>query len=415
MTTQPSHNFQDIDPRYCTLCGTCVGICPHDTLVIDNERVLQISACKNCGLCYNLCPGRSFDFNQFNNQLFDTKDCDRNIGFYRMIARGYSSDEMIRSNASSGGAVTALLLYLMDKGLIDGAVIVGMSLTEPFKPEVKIVRNREEIIQGSQSKYCLVPVNAIIRKLRNEKGKFAFVGLPCHIHGLRKLQEFKRPESEKIFITIGLFCGFNMSFGGTEFLLKKLGVEKNDIVDLKYRGKGYPGGFFVKTEEKEYFLDKHIYNLINPVFIPKRCLVCNDLTNEFADISVGDIWKKSDGTGWSSIIIRTSLGKEVFTGATQHRYLFHEELQYNDLISSHHHLIQYKKMHVHTRSNILRLNLRLTPSNTSQKYSIRIAGFFYGCLFLILTSSLFRALFSLVPLWLIDCSARLINNRIRRV
>jgi len=415
MNSQASHNFHDIDPHHCTFCGTCVGICPCDALIIQNEEVSQKSDCNNCGLCYEICPGRAIDFSCLNNVLFEAKDCDSRIGFYRMITRGYSSDDSIRKNASSGGVVTALLISLLDKGLIDGAIIVGTSTTEPLKPEVRIARSREEIIHASQSKYCLVPVNAIFRKLRHEEGKFAFVGLPCHIHGLRKLQLLNRPESRKILLMIGLFCGFTMHFEGTEFLLKKMGIEKNEVMDLKYRGNGHPGGFFVKTKNNEYFLDKHIYNLINPVFIPKRCLVCPDLTNEFADISVGDIWKKSDQNGWSSIIIRTSLGQEVFDNATQGRYLINENLHYDDLIASHRHLIKYKKEYIRPRLNIIRPNINYGLLTIDQNFSTRIAGYFYGYLLLILSSSLFKACFSYVPLWLIDRLARIINHRIREV
>jgi len=415
MSSQTNHNFHDINPDHCTFCGTCVGICPHDALIIKNEKILQIADCKKCGLCYEICPGRSIDFTQLNKKLFDTKDCDNRIGFYRIIAKGYSSDDSIRKNASSGGVVTAILLSLLDKGLIDGAIIVGTSITDPLKPEVKIARNREEIIRASQSKYCLVPVNAILQKLIHEEGKFAFVGLPCHIHGLRKLQLLGLPDSEKILITIGLYCGFNMHFEGTEFLLKKMGVEKKDVIDLKYRGNGYPGGFFVKTTNNEYFLNKHIYNLINPVFIPQRCLVCADLTNEFADISVGDIWKTSGEKGRSSIIIRSSLGQEVFDNSIQGKYLISEKLEYEDLIVSHRHLINHKKLYISARLNIIKPDISYGLPRIKQNFSTRIAGYFYGYILLIMRSSPFKSLLSYIPLWLIDLIARAGNHFIRKV
>jgi coenzyme F420 hydrogenase subunit beta len=414
MNNQPSRNFSDIDPQHCTFCGTCVGICPHDALIVKNEKVLQISDCKKCGLCYNTCPGRSPDFNALNKMLFGKTDCDGRIGFYRTIAKGYSHDDNIRNNASSGGVVTALLLSLLDKGMIDGAIIVGTSTTDPICPEVKIARTRQEIINASQSKYCLVPVNAIFRKLRDEEGKFAFIGLPCHIHGLRKLQLLNRPESRKIFITIGLFCGFNMHLEGTSYLLGKLGIDKNDIMNLKYRGNGHPGGFFVKTKNTEYFLGKHIYNLINPVFIPRRCLICPDLTNEFADISVGDIWKKNDGKGWSSIIVRTSTGQKIFDEASQTGYLVYEKLSYGDLISSHNHLIQYKKEHVHTRLSIMRTNIDFGSPAAKQKISTRTEALFYGYLFLLVRSSPFKTLFKHIPLLVIDRIAMVVDHRIRK-
>ncbi len=414
MKSQDGFNFHDIETRHCTFCGTCVGICPSDALIIRNEEISQTAGCKNCGLCFDVCPGRSVDFPGMNKTLFNVEECDRNIGYYRTIARGHSSDEHIRKNASSGGVVTSLLLLLLDKGLIDGAIVVGTNAPESLKPGVMIARNREEIIRASQSKYCPVPVNAIFQTLRHVEGKFAFVGLPCHIHGLRKIQLSNRPESKKIFITLGLYCGFTMHYEGTEFLLKKLGIEKKDVIDLKYRGNGHPGGFFVKTKNNEFFLDKHIYNLINPVFVPERCLVCPDLTNEFADISVGDIWKKPDKNGWSSIIIRTPLGQEVFDTSIQEKYLNSEKLPYDDLIASHRHLITYKKEYLPARLKIIRPGIDYGTLHTNQAFSTWIAGFFNGYILLIMRSSPFKSFFSRVPLWLIDRLAKTINHRIRK-
>lgn len=45
-------------------------------------------------------------------------------------------------------------------------------------------------------------------------------------------------------------------------------------------------------------------------WVPKRCLVCDDLTSELADISVGS---EGSSVRWSTVIVRTREGEDVFS------------------------------------------------------------------------------------------------------
>ena len=45
-----------------------------------------------------------------------------------------------------------------------------------------------EPVSATKSKYCPVPANVRIKKILRRNGKFAVVGLPCHIHGVRKAE-----------------------------------------------------------------------------------------------------------------------------------------------------------------------------------------------------------------------------------
>lgn len=46
-----------IDKGKCTVCGTCVEICPGDVLSMENEPVVaHPEECWHCGACYLDCP-----------------------------------------------------------------------------------------------------------------------------------------------------------------------------------------------------------------------------------------------------------------------------------------------------------------------------------------------------------------------
>jgi len=46
-----------INKQLCDLCGTCVGVCPVDALIIGrNELSVSSDICINCSLCVYVCP-----------------------------------------------------------------------------------------------------------------------------------------------------------------------------------------------------------------------------------------------------------------------------------------------------------------------------------------------------------------------
>ncbi|MFH1721328.1 MAG: 4Fe-4S binding protein [Candidatus Altiarchaeota archaeon] len=46
-----------VEPNRCLYCGGCVGVCPHDALILAETRlILDQKKCTECGLCYQFCP-----------------------------------------------------------------------------------------------------------------------------------------------------------------------------------------------------------------------------------------------------------------------------------------------------------------------------------------------------------------------
>lgn len=207
-----------------------------------------------------------------------------NIGEYKSINVGYARDKQIRLNGASGGVASAIILNALNKK-IDAAIVAGMDSEKPWKPVFKLVRTKEEVIAAQGSKYTLMNVSEMINLIKANKNlKLGVVGLPCHVQIIRKL------NFPNVKLIVGLLCGYNMPYKATEFLLKKAGIKKKDVVSLKYRGGKYPGGFLVETRNKKKFFPKYYYDFLNLMYVPKGCLNCRDYMSEEADISVGDAW-----------------------------------------------------------------------------------------------------------------------------
>lgn len=268
---------------------------------------IKLSKCKDCGLCKKVCPTFSFDQN-----LMITNT----LGHFISCYIGYSNDTEIRWNSASGGLATTILLFMLKKGIINGAIVVINNIKDPLKPLMSFVKTEEDLRTAMGSKYCPVKPHFKVRDLVNEEGNMAVVGLPCHIWAFKKLEEINEKLRQKIVIHIGLFCGKCPNFYATIYFLRKVaGVNEDNVAKLSYRGKGWPGKITVETRQGcnyTFELNDWCQFSYYPHFIPIHCMTCYDITNQQADLSLGDAWGLvHDRIGTSVIITRTSRGERL--------------------------------------------------------------------------------------------------------
>lgn len=57
-------DFLKFDSEKCTLCGTCVNLCPFGALTIEGSGIQVGDACRMCGLCTRKCPEHAIRFEQ---------------------------------------------------------------------------------------------------------------------------------------------------------------------------------------------------------------------------------------------------------------------------------------------------------------------------------------------------------------
>jgi len=234
----------------CISCGICYAICPQKAInIITNDRegykfVVNESKCKKCGLCLKCCP--SYDLSPYFKGKKEEKSCE--WGYIKRIFLGYSNDKKIRYYSSSGGIVSQLLIFALEKKMINGAILTYMSKKDPLRTEIKIARTKEDILSARGSKYNISPVGIKIKEIMKEKGKFAIVGLPCHILAFKKVAKYNEKISKKIALYIGLFCSHTLYPEATKFLLTKEGITIRKLESISYRGNGWPGWMKVSTK-----------------------------------------------------------------------------------------------------------------------------------------------------------------------
>jgi len=274
-----------IDSGICSHCGACSAICPAYGIVVDPSMPIHFpnweEDCLDCGLCVKICPRWNYEPKS-------------GIGEYIEIFSAKSR----RFEGQDGGIATEILATALEDGIIDRAVVV--SRTDDWLPKVIIATKVEQIASSAGSKYSFAPVMTELRKavFRSRVG-VGFVGTPCMISGLRMLQS-KIKSFRKVKIAVGLFCMENFYYNSLKEFLANRGVDLRSAVWIGIS----KGKFIVKTKDgKIAFPVKEL----NPI-VPSGCKVCKDFTAVESDISVGSVGSPD---GFSTVIVRTEIGKEI--------------------------------------------------------------------------------------------------------
>ncbi len=297
------------DKDLCCGCGLCVAICPVNAIDYSNGKfAINQEFCINCGICFACCP-RSF-FPKTLKKVKVSEDSkiktSDQINSYYEVYTAHSTDHAIMSFAQDGGVVTTLLKTAFEVGMIDGALAVSSS-DEPHKPAPIIIENGENLLKTAGTRYSNSPSLKILEESK-KYNNIAVVGTPCMMEALKKISVYplNKPFYDNITLKIGLFCMESFDYQEILNLLKN---EFDKSVD----------------DVKKMDIDKGRFFLYNndgtSVDIPLKkikkygrlgCFFCDDLTSEQADISVGSIGSQP---GWSTVIIRSKKGAELFQKA----------------------------------------------------------------------------------------------------
>ena len=319
-----------ISQGLCTRCGICAGICPIDAIDFNLQNFPILSGrCSSCGFCVECCPGADVNLPVLTQELSGKKDGHSLLGHIESACVAHASDQQTRRTGASGGLTTALLLFLLSVGQIDGAIVVETDPERQHLTKGVLATSPAEICNAAQSKYCITPSMAALREIRSRKGRFAVVALPCQVHGLRKLAHVDPKLFAKIHVIFGLCCSCTMSGDAWQEALQTKGIRREDVARFEFRGGGWPGGMFVRKKDGSS-VPLHpgeaygtVVNVMFRLFGPDRCRLCMDGTSELADISFGDFWAFDYADEFSKlehctqVFQRTAKGREILQAAAQ--------------------------------------------------------------------------------------------------
>lgn len=325
----------------CCECGGCVLVCPHNVIDYVGGKPKQVAkasaAYDHCGIsegigcdvCANVCPRLDEREHRLGERVFaDAADTLRGaFGFYRKIVAARCTDPEVRARCEDGGVVTGLLAWARRAGVIDGAVVSTVEPSAPCAPVPRAVTTVEEILASGGSWYTYCPNNlALADAERLGLAQVAFVGVPCQVAPVRKMQavdpsflnngrkkakhierqtKFLKGFGERVAFSIGLLCSEVFTFDGLmgETIAGGLGIPLAEIEKFNVKGK-----VLVYKRDRELV---EINLKQAQEHARAECHHCGDFSAELADISCGGV----GAMGWTIVILRTALGEDLFNRA----------------------------------------------------------------------------------------------------
>jgi coenzyme F420 hydrogenase subunit beta len=306
----------------CTGCAACIVVCPHDVLHYnDGDGVYRpwkveedggpedcTHGVKGCTMCTRACPRFETWETEIDTFMFGRERRPEEVaGIIGDIMLVRAADPSVRDNGQDGGLVSAILIWALDHGVIDAALVSALEGDgTTWKAIPAVAKTREEVLATAGSRYTY-SANTLAYAEAVEGGaeKIALVGMSCQasipaVMSARKAGKVAR----RLSLSIGLLCSKTFDDAIFEDLFEaKYGLSRAAIKKINIKGV-----FQIWTHDGGY----HEVSLKEGhAWTREGCKACPDFAAEHADISTGGIGAFSD---WTLTIVRTDQGREIMAG-----------------------------------------------------------------------------------------------------
>ncbi|MFA5539685.1 MAG: Coenzyme F420 hydrogenase/dehydrogenase, beta subunit C-terminal domain [Gemmobacter sp.] len=246
-------------------------------------------------------------------------------GPYVGMRTGWACDPEVRFAGSSGGALSAILLHLLDTGRVDRVLLTGAAPDLPTGNAAVFVTDRAGVLAGAGSRYAPSAPLAALPEAVASGLRHAVVGKPCDIAALRALAAIDPAVAAAVPVMLSFFYAGVPSHSGGRAVLSALGAAEPEVAAFRFRGNGWPGrATATLTDGSERSMSYHdSWGGILSKHVQHRCRICADGTGTAADIVCADAWESDEAgyplfdeaDGTSLIVARTGLGAELIAGA----------------------------------------------------------------------------------------------------
>lgn len=298
--------------HYCTGCGLCKSLDKAE--LKDDNRGFSHPVNYDTDFLSKVCPVSGIHSERLSLQSI--------WGRSKAVYLGWSTDLKIREQASSGGILTTVAMYLVENSIVDGIIHIHREDARVYGNQTVISITIQDILAGSGSRYSISHPLDIIGKLDQSK-TYCLIAKPCDINVFRNYAKIHPEVNNCIKICMSFFCMGLPSDNAQKRLLEKLQCSE-DCKSLDYRGNGWPGlATAVDEEGKSHRITyNESWGKILGRDLMNYCRYCVDGLGEEADIACGDAWyiknEKPDFAeheGRNVIFARSELGEQILKKA----------------------------------------------------------------------------------------------------
>jgi coenzyme F420 hydrogenase subunit beta len=319
------------------------------------------------GLINAVCPGLRVEGPGPADTADDTR-WDTIWGPALRIAKGHAADPAIRFQASAGGGLSALAIYLLESRQVDFILHVAASAEMPMRTRRHLSFDRAQVMEAAGSRYGPAAPLVDFAQLLERGRPFAFIGKPCDVAAVRNLARHDPRVNRLVPYVLAFVCGGASEFAKTRDFVQGFGLEEKDVSLLRYRGMGNPGLTRVVAKDGRTFAVTYneLWQDEGKWMLQFRCKICADAIGELADIAVSDVWPNGepsgDDAGFNGFIARTRKGCALLGDAERAGSLvLVEELEFRDLDVVQPHQVR-KKQALAARLAAMRDAGAVTPS-----------------------------------------------------
>lgn len=331
MKARRIRGIKDVAEQHlCTGCGACAFAQPEAIEMVDDiaagrrplvrvehDRLLPtvdaLKACPGIGLRHDeLSPDAIPELLERWGPVLD-------------VWEGHATDPDVRYAGSSGGLASALAIHCIEQEAMHGVLHIRARRDRPYLNETVLSTDRSAILAATGSRYAPASPCDRLDLVTSAPQPSVFIGKPCDVAATAKLRRGNPTLDARLGLTVAIFCAGTPTTHGTFEMLRTMGIDDPDrLVDLRYRGNGWPGSATahykdadggIRTEELTY---RQSWGDVLQRHRQWRCYVCADHTGEFADIAVGDPWYREiddNEPGSSLILVRTERGRRILANA----------------------------------------------------------------------------------------------------
>ena len=319
-----------VENGLCIGCGLCQSIAGPNRVqmtMVDppgrlRPKILKSLDAQTNAAIIGACPGVTI-----NQPLDPVKHADAHVdtifGPWRHVWRGHAVDEHIRHLGSSGGALTALAIHLLETGKVEFVLHVAASKEQPMRSARHLSFDRTQVMQAAGSRYGPAAPLIDFMELLDKGQRLAIIGKPCDISAVHNLRRHDTRIDQLVAYALAFSCGTFGDLRCSRDMLTRHGIGSEDELTLfRYRGYGCPGATHAETKDGRSVDESYLEFWYGPWGWTHqfRCKICPDPTGEMTDISVADAWPggrpvTDEWGGWSLFVSRTPRGDALMREA----------------------------------------------------------------------------------------------------